>query len=416
MSDFKWLTLLCLSRVGFSLIFTVYSAVLPLVKGEWGMSAHQAGLIQSAWTVGFLLSLFTAGFVSDRRGARWTYLNMSYAACAAALLFALLTRDFVSALLLYGLAGLCSGGSYTPGLTLIAERFEPHRRGRAMGFYLAAASLGYALSLFLASAIAPYGGWRPALLVAAGGTVLGLALALYVLRVTPNRVSRRDRKQLQRNALLQVWSNKPARLIILAYAFHAWELLGMWAWLPTFLVATIARDGGFSAAALGLGVVLAGFIHLTGMLGSVAGGGLSDRLGRTAVILLMSCASVACSFLFGWLMALPLGLLTAVAILYNVTAVADSSVYSTALTELVPHQYIGAAYSLRSAIGFGMGALSPWVFGLTLDLAGDAPGEPGGLAWALAFCSLGAGGLLAPVMTWRLRRMAESLAMAGGKR
>ncbi|KAA3414957.1 MFS transporter, partial [Streptococcus pneumoniae] len=69
---------------------------------------------------------------------------------------------------------------------------------------------------------------------------------------------------------------------------------------------------------------------------------------------------------------------------------------------LVPHHSIGAAYSLRSVIGFSMGAASPWVFGLTLDLAGEQPGEPRMLAWGLAFSSLGAAGLAATYFTWRL--------------
>jgi MFS family permease len=416
LTDARWLLLLCLSRMGFSLIFTVYSGILPLVRGAWGMSATQAGLIQSAWHAGFLVSLFAAGMISDRKGARWTFLHMSYGAVASAALFALLADGFLSALILYGLAGLCSGGSYTPGLTLISERFEPHRRGRAMGFYLAAASLGYALSLFLGSFIAPAAGWRAALAASAAGTVIGLTLGAWVLRDTPNRVSRHDRAQLQSNGLMEVWRNRPARLIILAYSFHAWELLGLWAWLPTFLVTAMAANGGVSPGNVGTGVLIAGVCHLLSVAGSVSGGTLSDRYGRTAVILLFAGTSAACSLIYGWLITAPLWLLTVVAIVYNLAAIADSSVFSTGLTELVPHHSIGAAYSLRSVIGFGMGAASPWVFGLTLDLAGEQPGEPRMLAWGLAFSTLGAAGLAATYFTWRLRRSAESRRMAGGLR
>jgi MFS family permease len=416
LTDARWLALLCLSRMSFSLIFTVYSGILPLVREAWGMSSTQAGLIQSAWHLGFLVSLFAAGMISDRKGARWTFLHMSYGAVASAALFALLADGFLSALILYGLAGLCSGGSYTPGLTLISERFEPHRRGRAMGFYLAAASLGYALSLFLGSFIAPTAGWRAALAASAAGTLLGLALGAWVLRDTPNRVSRHDRAPAQSNALLEVWRNRPARLIILAYSFHAWELLGLWAWLPTFLVSAMAVDGSVRPGNMGVGVLIAGLCHLLSVAGSVFGGTLSDRYGRTAVILLFAGTSAACSLIYGWLITAPLWLLTAVAIVYNLAAIADSSVFSTGLTELVPHRYIGAAYSLRSVIGFGMGAASPWVFGLTLDLAGEQPGEPRVLAWGLAFSTLGVAGLAATYFTWRLRCAVESQPLAGGLR
>ncbi len=414
-SDARWLAWVCLSRLSFALIFTVYSGVLPLVKDAWGMSAAQAGLIQSAWHGSYLVSLFVAGRLSERYGAKAVFLGMNYAACASALLFAVFADGFWSALILYGLTALCSGGSYTPGLTLIAERFEPMRRGRAMGFYLAAASTGYALALFGAGAISPAFGWRAALIGAALATLVGAVIARWVLRATPNLVSPPTPELAGQSSLLAVWRNRPARLAILAYAFHCYELLGMWAWLPAYLAMAVAHDRALSAGAVGFGVALAGLAHLVGTLGSMSGGTLSDRYGRTAVMLGMGLTSLAISLVFGWLIAAPLWLLTIIAILYNITAIGDSSVYSTALTELVPHRLIGPAYAVRSVFGFGMGAIAPWVFGLVLDFGTPSGGEPGRLAWVLAWTSLAVGAVLGPWMSWKLRQTPEGAAMAGGK-
>jgi MFS family permease len=90
-------------------------------------------------------------------------------------------------------------------------------------------------------------------------------------------------------------------------------------------------------------------------------------------------------------------------------------VFSTAVTELVPPRHIGAAYSVRSVLGFGAGATAPWVFGLVLDAAGAAEASPV-VTWGLAWCSLGVIALFSPVATWRLRRMPEATQMANGKR
>ncbi len=120
MSDGRWIASLCLARAGFALIFVAYSASLGLLKQDWGLSSAQAGLIQSAWHVGYLVSLFAVGFLADRYGAKRMFLAASIAACASGLAFSLFADGFVSALLLHGLAGLCSGGSYTPGLTRMA--------------------------------------------------------------------------------------------------------------------------------------------------------------------------------------------------------------------------------------------------------------------------------------------------------
>jgi len=161
MSDKKWLVLLCTSRVGFSLIFTAYAALLPILLDAWRMSAADAGLIQSGWHVGYLVSLFAAGVLTDRIGARKTFAVMSIGACASAGLFAVAANDFWSALALYSIAGLAAGGSYTPVLALIAQRFEPAKRGAAMGWYLAASSFGYGISLIVCAAFAPWAGCVP---------------------------------------------------------------------------------------------------------------------------------------------------------------------------------------------------------------------------------------------------------------
>jgi MFS family permease len=115
------------------------------------------------------------------------------------------------------------------------------------------------------------------------------------------------------------------------------------------------------------------------------------------------------------MVAAPLWVLVTVAAFYSFTAIGDSSVYSTVITEVVPPRLIGAAYSVRSVLGFGAGALAPWVFGLVLDATRAAEASPM-WTWGLAFVSLGAGALLGPLATWRLRQMPESTRMAGGLR
>lgn len=409
-----WLLEFCAARAAFATMFTSWSAVLPLLRSDWQLSAWQAGMVQSGYHVGFLVSLFAVGFLSDRYGARRIYLVSGIAAVGSGLLFALFADGFASALGLYALTGLCSGGSYTPGLAIVAQRMRA-RQGMALGYYLAAASLGYAIGLLIASAVLPLGGWRAGFVVTACFPALGMLLGWHALRDVPNVVHSLPDGHGTRSRLGEVVRNKPAMLSIWGYTFHAWELLGLWAWLPAFLAAASLAGGTGGTQAVSLGATLTALTYLVAMVGSVLGGSLSDRHGRTAITLAMGLSSLACSFSFGWMIGAPMFLLVAVAVFYNVTGVGDSSIHSTTLTELTDPRYLGAAYSLRSLLGFGAGAISPWVFGLVLDW-----GRAGSLAdhvvWGLAWSTLGLGGLLGPLAVWRLRQMPEAAKLANGKR
>lgn len=409
MTDIRWLLQLCFARTGFALINTSFAALIPIARPAWGMSASQAGLVQSAWHVGYIVSLIVASQLAGRYGAKRTFLGMGYAATLSALVLAIRADSFASALVLHGLAGLCAGGSYVPGLTLVAERFGVDRRGRAMGAYIAAASLGYGLALpgtVWLSVEVGQGSIAAGLSLAAAGCLFGQVLALRTLRETPNvRIDAASRNAFVSTAALRwLWASRPARIVMLAYAFHAWELLGLWAWLPAYLsAASLASGDPALAGGIFAGATLAALSHLASTVGSLAGGSWSDRWGRHQVILALSLSSIACALLFGWLYAAPLWVLLAVAMLFNLTAVGDSAIHSAALTERVPPAYLATAYSLRSLLGFGMGALSPWLFGLVLDRFADQPA----LAWGSAWSLLGSVALVGPWLTWRLLRRAK---------
>jgi MFS family permease len=163
-----------------------------------------------------------------------------------------------------------------------------------------------------------------------------------------------------------------------------------------------------------IGIAIAALSHLASVAGSILGGSASDRLGRARVMMIASLASLCMSFAFGWMAAWPLWLLAIMAALYNLLAIADSSVYSTALAEAVPAHRLGAAYSVRSVMGFGAGAISPWVFGLALDWGVARFGAGSTLAWVAAWSSVGLGAMLGPLMIMRFAKLERARSLGGG--
>jgi len=117
--------------------------VLPLTQIAWGMSAREAGMVQAAFHLGYLTSLFIVGFIADHFGAKRAYITTGVAACISPWAFVLFADGFWSAVWLHAFTGLCQGGTYTPALALINDHVERSRRGRAMGFLIAGSSAGY---------------------------------------------------------------------------------------------------------------------------------------------------------------------------------------------------------------------------------------------------------------------------------
>jgi MFS family permease len=336
--------------------------------------------------------------MADHFGAKRAFLVTGVAGFLSPIAFVVFVDGFWSALWLHALTGLTQGGYYTPVLAMVNEHVARERRGRAMGLMLAASSAGYALALGAAAAVLSFAGWRVALAAIAALPAAAWLIALATMRATPNVVHPRPAGHTVLAAIPAVLRNRKGMLSVWSYTFHSWELLGLWAWLPAFLTAALIAKGSGAGEAATAGLSLSALTYVANIGGSLAGGTMADRWGRTQAILLWSCASLVLSFSIGWMIALPTALLVALACLYNFCAIADSSVHSTVIAESVPPHILGAAYAVRSVLGFGTGVVSPVVFGWALDLAGEPYG------WGVAWTTLGIGAMLGPLMTWKLHR------------
>jgi MFS family permease len=394
-----WLGGLCASRLFNGLVFMTYAAALPVLQREWEMSGAAAGAVAGGFQLGYALSLVAFSSLADRYSPKRLYLGSLFAGALCAMAFALLARDFASGLVLHTLMGISLGGTYTTGIMIIAEQYAVQTRGMAVGYFIASTSAGYAASLALSGLTLPLGGYRLAFVLTCAGPLVASLLAWHTLRHTEVRVPARERNQAFAREVL---GNRAAVLLIGAYAFHSWELLGMWSWSPAFVTACLAAAGQEGAKAAGIGAYITASFHLTGVLASFSMGTLSDRLGRSRVMVALAGMSAACSFVFGWAIQWPMFLVIALGLVYAFTSLGDSPVMSAALTEVMQPAYLGAALGLRSLLGFGLGAVSPLVFGVLLDRANPWAADAGGYThWGVPFASFGVAGLLAAYCAWR---------------
>ena len=382
-----------------TLVFQAYAATLPVLRETWDMSATAAGSISMGFQLGYAVSLLFFSWLADRVSARRVYLWSAWLSAVAALAFALLARSYVSGLSLYTLVALSQGGTYTTAIMLIADRYPPQRRGAAVGWLLGSSSLGYALSLLVAGVAVRAGGYPLAFIATASGPVIGLGLGWLALRSSRNVVHPRASGAGFGSEVLH---NRPAMRLMMGYTFHSWELLGMWAWTPAFVAAAVAVGGVAGVGAVSRGAYISAAFHVMGLIAGSTMGRLSDRLGRRILLLTLAAASTVCSFVFGWLIGWPAGVLFLVGAVYGFTALGDSPVLSTAFTEAVSPAYLGSALALRSLFGFGAGALAPLAFGAVLDLTNPPGVTP--TVWGWSFVTLGLGGVAATWCAWGLSR------------
>jgi len=284
-----------------------------------------------------------------------------------------------------------------------------------MGFFIGAGSIGHAGSLMATGWIAAQYGWPAAFLVTSLIPFLGVVIPVIILRGMEEKKPTPQVREFKKELL----TNRPAMLMIVGYSAHAWELEGMRAWTPAFLMACYLAVGSTNDYAIQAGSSFSSALYIMGVFSTAIAGYLSDRLGRTNVIIAMMTTSIACSFSFGWTIGSPMVWVIILGLGYGFSVIAESPVFSSGLTEVVSPNYLGTALGFRSLIGFGVASLVPTVFGLVLDLTNPEPGEKalGYLPnWGWAYSMLGLAALIGPWAMFKLRALPESKLMAGGKK
>ena len=265
---------------GIALFFSVlvwfnYSAVLPLVVEEWGLSGTQAGIVFGAFQAGYLVAIVPAGWLADRWSPRWVIPIGATGTGLPSLGFAVVADGFLVGTALRFLSGLFVAGVYVPGMRFVSDWYPEAVRGRALGLYIGTYELGSGLSFVFATVAAEAVDWQLAIGVTSVGALFVAPLVLGLTRDSPERTTSSasfDPSVLRNGEFLSAVS---------IYSWHNWELFGVRNWLPAFLVATPAFAAVDSAVVPGS--VVGAMVIMSGA-GNTAGGRLSDRLGRPRTI------------------------------------------------------------------------------------------------------------------------------------
>lgn len=322
------------------------TAVAGGLKSEFHMSDGQAAWLTMAVQAGFVTGALVSAMLnlSDVFNARWVF---AAGAVIGAIANAAVTQagSTTAAIAWRFATGAALACVYPPGMKIASGWFRS-RRATALGIVVGALTLGTAVPHLLA-AMAVTVGWRPLLLCTSAAALVAAAVVLagvgdgpFVAKTAP----------FDPSAVAGVFANRGARLAIFGYLGHMWELYAMWTWMAlfaslSFIHAGLAYPGRF-------GSLLAFSVVGAGGIGCAVAGTIADRIGKARVARLALIVSGCCSACAGFFFGVSPPILFALAIVWGVAVVADSSQFSALVVEHSPAHHVGTALTVQLCSGF----------------------------------------------------------------
>jgi len=389
---------MCLTLLIALSTFTSYVAAIPFVKTEWGISNTVAGMIFSCYLAGYAVAALLVLPLTDRLPTRWVFLSSAIVSALGNVLFPIVAYDVVVACLLRLVAGVGLVGIYMPGLRMISATFSAQNRGVAMGLYVTAFYSANAVSLVLTGLLMNVMDWRGAYLVLGVVASLSIPLAFVLVRGSVADVAAQGTGRLR----LGVLRNRATTAYITGYSLHAMELYAVRVWLPALLAAVLVGKGGDVTTAAATAATVGGIALAAGGLGPVAGGAISDRFGRARSAIGIFALSGLLCLAIGWMYAAPWPLVVAVSCLLGWAISADSSIYTTAITESAPADQLGSTMAVQAFLGFMGGVIGPIFIGGILDLVSDD------MQWRVGFTAVALLSIPAVVTLYGVRHKSNS--------
>lgn len=252
---------------------SVLFAVQDLVKAEFHRSDLAFGLLT---TVFFIFYMCAAPFMGplSLRFSRKRVIVAGAIVWSVATLLTAFTKNFDELLIRHTLVGIGEASFVILSPTLVADMFPVEKRGRVMGVFYLAIPVGTALGYLLGAVMGPKYGWRAPFYVGAAPGVLLALLLLLIPEPTLGQFDPPESKLPERDTLKNLLRNPAFLTATLGMATMTFALGGLQVWMPTFL----HRAHGYSLQAAGL--IFGSSTLVNGLVASLAGGWISDRLLR----------------------------------------------------------------------------------------------------------------------------------------
>jgi MFS family permease len=256
----------------------VVASVFEPIKRELHFSDGELGWVLSVFMVAYAITSPAFGRLGDLFRRKYLIAAgvglWSFATAGAGL-----ARSFWQMFIPRAFVGVGEASYATLAPAMIADYYEPKRRGYALAIFYAAIPAGSALGFVLGGQLAHHFGWRIAFCVVGLPGALFALLALTIRE--PERGASEEASASERSAppaLLatykMLWENSTYVFVTVGFIAYTFALGGLVGWTPAFLerydgMTTVRANDIFGALTVAAGIT-----------GTLAGGFLGDYLLR----------------------------------------------------------------------------------------------------------------------------------------
>lgn len=356
----------------------------PFLKEDLGINSTQVGLVMSAAAFGYMVTLFPAGWVVDRIGARRLIVagEMVAGASLVALFF---VPSYVWLLVLMFVTGMGCGFLLPSTTQGVIVWFPLKERATVMGLKQTAVNIGGIITATTLPVVALALGWRYGFLILGVVAIIIGIIAFILYKEPPRPVSSVSTDSAgPPMPILEILKNREIWMVALCHSCLVWVEMAVIAHLVLYLTEELL----FSVVTAG---GLLAMVEAAGAIGRPGGGFLSDRVfgGSRKPILIMMAGTTAVVCLVVSLFGSQLSwAIYPVLFLLGLAGTGFGGVILTLVSEFGGKRGAGKATGLSTTIVMSGNILGPAVFGYIVDMSHSYQWAWLSLAFVATLCVL----------------------------
>jgi len=352
--------------IAFSIRYS-YGLILPYMLSSLAISKTEAGVIFSSYFITCTLLAPVFGTLADRFDTR-VILTMFVAVLGVGAYLMSFSSSVIQACIFFAVIGIGHSACWAPVVTVVMRWVSQKRRGIIISIVDLGSTAGIAVCGLMIPVIIGGSSWRT-VWVSLGITAFVVAgMNFFLVRSHPQgQPGTQDPENEQKvqvpvkEAYKTIFRDSKFYLIGFSYLFISFSILIPFTFLATYATQELMIP---YASAAGLFVVIA----ITGAIGKLILGYVSDRVGRIKIMML--CGLLTASGTLGMAYAQKLSMLFIFSMIFGIGYGTLWPVYAASARDLFPKNYSGSVIGLWT-LYHGLGSIiSPVLSGWVIDATG----------------------------------------------